>query len=514
MRKIYSPEDIRKVLDVALESNVDFIGSVGRACAKEVLRAAEDRSPKVVVFAGDDINGAYAIHTAMELHDKGCPADLYLINIGGNLLKPKTVEARQQFLLEVGEDYLYETVDFHLKMPEAAPDMIVVDGLFGREYDKPLRGGYQTLARQINELNATVISIDLPSGMTPSLAVGMVNQNIVHATLTLTLVGPSLAFFMPENHELIGTWKTLALPYPRDILRSIEHTAGLITAAQVQRSLPRRSIHATKNDLGTVLIYAGSYGMMGASVLAARGALRSGCGKVIVHGPRCGYYVMQTAVPCAMFDTKGGDRTIADFTSSVEADAIVVGPGIGTSIETVKALELLLKKCCGERQPLVIDADALNCIARHPAMLDFLPPGSILTPHAGEFDRIFGRQPSSSARLLKAIEIAAKYQVVIVLKSHYTQTVWPNGVVVVNTGATEALATPGSGDVLAGIIGSLMALRMKPEKAALSAVYIHGLAGSLAAKENGVWGVTAEDIASYAGDAIDLILNHQADNKK
>jgi len=191
----------------------------------------------------------------------------------------------------------------------------------------------------------------------------------------------------------------------------------------------------------------------------------------------------------------------------VEADGIGVGPGIGHSEATLQGLEQFLKAKSAAKQPLVIDADALNCISMCPSMLDHIPPRSVLTPHAGEFDRIFGPQPSASSRLLKAIEVSTRYQIVIVLKGHYTQTVWPGGSVVVNSSGTEALATAGSGDVLTGIITGLIAQHIKPEIAAVAGVYIHGVAGRLAAESNGVHGVTAEDIADEVGLAIDSILN-------
>lgn len=531
MRNIYSPADIEKVLDSILGSSADserpdgaeldaaiarraeFIGAVGRACASEVLRERADSGAKVVVFAGDAINGAYAMETAIALHQSGCRAEVYLINIGGNLLKPDTKAARERFLEAAGSEYLFETVDLRVLLPEMTPEMIVVDGLFGREYKAPLRGGYQAMARLINEKGAKVISIDLPSGMSPELSVGMINRNIVHANLTLTLVGPTLAFYMPENAELLGRWKVLPLPYPREVLKSIKCSSRLVDGNGIRAVLPRRSPFASKTDLGSALIYAGSYGMLGAAVLAARGALRSGCGKVTVHSARCGYYVLQTAVPCAMFETDGGDMDIRHFESGVEADAIGVGPGIGRSEGTVQGLEQLLKAMSAAKQPLVIDADALNCLALRPSMLDFIPARSVLTPHAGEFDRIFGPQPSSSARLLKAIEVSTRYQIVIVLKGHYTQTVWPGGSVAVNSSGTEALATAGSGDVLTGLLTGLIAQHIKPEIAAVAAVYIHGIAGHMAAEENGIAGTTAEDISSAVGPAIEAILHTPAASK-
>ena len=171
------------------------------------------------------------------------------------------------------------------------------------------------------------------------------------------------------------------------------------------------------------------------------------------------------------------------------------------------ALERLLKLsyAATPKQPLILDADALNCIARRPAMLDFIPPRSIITPHTREFDRLFGTQNNHSSRVLKAIEMAMRYKIIIVLKSHYTLTVWPNGDIVVNTSGTEALATAGSGDVLTGLIAGFAAQKISPEIAAVAAVYIHGIAGKIAARHYGIRGTTAEDIAAAIGTAINTV---------
>lgn len=525
MKNIYSAREIAAILEAtigdlhkiselpeparnaAMARRADFVCDVGAAVAEEVLRQRADSGAKVVVFAGDTINGAYALETARALHGRGCFAEVYLINLGGNLLGADAIAARERFLNDAGEAFLFETVDFNLLMPTMDPSMIVVDGLFGREHAAALKGGYQVMARQINEQGGHIISIDIPSGMANELSVGMVNRNIIHADTTLTLVGPTLSFYMPENAELIGKWKTLPAPVDREAVRACRCASRLTDAWGIRGILPAREATATKADLGTVLIFAGSYGMVGAAVMCTRAALRSGAGKVVCHGPRCAFYIMQTAVPPAMFETDNSDREIRRFESNVNFDAIAVGPGIGHAEDTVDGLEVFLKAMNAAKRPVVLDADALNCIALRPSLLDHIPARSVITPHAGEFDRLFGPQPSSSARLLKACEMARKYRIVILLKSHFAQTVWPDGAIIVNNSGTDALATAGSGDVLTGLLAGLMAQGMIPELAAVAAAYVHGVAGELAAAENGRRGVTADDIALEIGNALEAVLD-------
>ncbi len=507
---IYSPGQIDYILEQTLgktaERRMAFIRSVGKevAAATASLRR---KNKRVVVFAGNDINGAYAMEAGAELARLGFKPEVYLINIGGDRLTADARTAREDFLDAAGAEALFETTGMELVQPDLAASDLVVEGLFGREHDGPLMGGYQYLARFINESGSFIVSIDLPAGMTVDLSVGMINRNIIHANITLTLVGPSAAFFMKENAELVGRWQVLDVTLDEEALKATRCHTRLIEAHNVRKLLPPRGRFVSKADLGHALLYAGSYGMLGAAVLSANGALRSGCGKLTVHGPRCGFFVLQSSVPEAMFMTDGGDMDIRRMDYSKSYSAIGAGPGIGTSDATVAALEGLLKAANAASGPLVLDADALNCISLRPSMLDFIPARSVITPHEGEFDRLFGKQPSSSARLLKAIEISRKLSIIIVLKGHYTSTIWPDGSVLLNSSGTPALATAGSGDVLTGLITGLIASGIHPEYAAVAGVYIHGLAGHFAARSNGVLSVTATDIARCIGPATEAILN-------
>lgn len=527
MKNIYTPDDIERILEatigsleeiekmeegrrsVWMERRAAFIVSVGEEVARNVLELRGNDNSKVLVFAGDGINGAYALSAAETLHNRGCKAHVVLFNIGGAMLSPDTEAARESFVDCAGIEYIDEVINTTngFVMPEITRQTLVVDGIFGSEYKRPLRGGYQVVAREINEKGCRVVSIDLPSGMTTDLGMGMINRNIVHADLTLTLVGPTLAFFMPENAELIGRWKTLEIPFSEEAMLDTACTSRMIEAKNIRGVLPTRLSTASKQSLGDALIFAGSYGKLGAAVLATRAATRSGCGRVTCHGPRCGFYVMQSSVPSAMFVTDGGDMYIKQFENPHDCAGVAIGPGIGTSEDTIAGLELYLKSCFAVGKPLILDADALNCIALKPTLIDFIPARSILTPHEGEFDRLFGAQSSHSSRVLKALEMAARHKLVIVLKGHYTLTVWPDGAIVVNTSGTEALATAGSGDVLTGLICGFVAQNMQPEVAAVAAVYVHGVAGRIAARQNGIMGTTAEDVANAVGSAIDSIIN-------
>jgi NAD(P)H-hydrate epimerase len=275
--------------------------------------------------------------------------------------------------------------------------------------------------------------------------------------------------------------------------------------------LKSRSANSSKNDYGSVLLVAGSYGMMGAAQMAAMGALRAGAGRVTVHSPLCGFQILQTAVPEAMFQADTNKIVVTDVPISHPYNVIAVGPGLGANEYTQKAIEELVTT--GNKKPMVLDADALNCIARRPSILESAYPLTILTPHSAEFDRMFGESTSNEARLHLALDRAEHYSVVILLKGNPTIIVRPDRKFHIVTTGTPALATPGSGDVLTGIISALLAQGHTPDIAAALGALIHGVAGTMAAERQGEYGVIARDIAAHIGPAIKEIMTSNQTNE-
>lgn len=503
--KIFTTDNIRAIDRATIEgegiSSMELIHRAADGIAGEILTRFSPSKP-TVIFAGAGNNGADALITAKILIEAGFQPHILLFNFNGNSLS-RDCEACYRELMSLELPVNITEIRDRAVLPYLTPEHLVIDGLFGSGLREPLTGGYITLARSINESGATVVSVDIPSGVYGDWNARIIARNVVHAHLTLAIQLPRLAFFLADNEQLIGQWKLIDIGLSE---RAIEETPTkyfYVEAEDVRAVLRRRTDFVSKADFGHALLIAGSYGMMGAAVMAARGAIRSGVGKLTVHSPRCGFTVLQTAVPEAMYEPDADDKVCADMTPSMTYNAVGVGPGIGTSDAARGAFETLVKSM---KRPMVIDADGLNILARTPALLDHLPPVSILTPHAGEFDRLFGAQSSAEARLLKAIEVSRKYKCIIVLKGHYTSTVRPDGKVFFNSTGTPAMATAGSGDVLTGIITSLLAQGYKPEAASVAGVYIHGLAGEIAESTQGSYGVSGLDIAEATGRAIKTIL--------
>ena len=506
--KLFTNDDIRAIERHTLQSEaitmLSLIERVGQAVATEI--ASRYRPTKrTVVFAGPGNNGADALLTAMHLSLIGFSPVVYLFNIGGNALHTDCKKCRDLLMAKAPGVELNE-ITKTFNTPELNTSDLVIDGLFGSGLREPLTGGFMSLVRYINESGAQVVSIDIPSGMFTEWNREGLERNMIHAHLTLAIQFPKISFFFADNAEIVGQWKTLDIGLSHEAIDKTRTNFHLIEESEIRGLLKARPAFCSKADFGSGLLVAGRYGMVGASVLAARGAMRSGIGKLTVFGPQCAFPIVQTAVPEALFESDDDKLMVSHVETDREYSAVAIGPGIGTSEVTAGAVEALLQS---SRSPLVIDADALNCIARRPSMLDKIPKLSVLTPHDGEFDRIFGRQSRDEARLIKALEVSSHYKILILLKGRYTKLIRPDGKIYINSSGTPAMATAGSGDVLTGITLSLMAQGYKPEVSSIMAAFIHGRAGEIAATENGIYGTTSGDIAEATGRAIQSIMNQE-----
>lgn len=502
--KIFTTQEIRSIDRYAIEnegvSAMELIERVAEAVATEISLRWRPSKP-VVVFAGPGNNGADGLAVARLLAEQGFKIHIYLFNIGGNRLSMECAACRDMVSGMPGVT-MTEVIDT-VMMPDLQRNYLIVDALFGSGLKEPLKGGFSYLVQRINEARATVVSIDIPSGLAGDWNPNLISRDVVHATLTLTVQFPRLAFFIEDSAELVGEWRVLDIGLNEKPAEGAPSRFYLVEECDVRRLLKHRRAFSSKRDYGEAIIYAGSYGMMGAAALAAKGALRAGVGKLTVESPKCGFTILQSAVPEALYSHNHGELVIERIQPAKPYNAIAIGPGIGTREATVAALEEFLAMI---KTPIILDADALNCIARRPSMLNLIPVLSILTPHAGEFDRLFGQHQSAEARLKKAVEMARFYNVFIVLKGHNTAIVRPDGKIYFNSSGCAAMATPGAGDVLTGMIAAMIAQGYKPEVATLISVYIHGLAGEMAAAEHGEYGVTAGDITANIGKAIKSVM--------
>lgn len=502
--KIFTAQEIREIDRYTIESegisSLELIERAADAIACEITARWQPSKP-ITIFAGPGNNGADALATALLLIEQGYTPHIYLFNIGGDKLRPECVTCRNR-LIEIGYEHLNEVINRFIP-PELNSNDLVIDGLFGSGLNKPLESGFKSLVQHINASGATIVSIDVPSGLHCDWNNNAIHRDIIHANLTLALQAPRLAFFISDNAELIGEWKVFDIGLSAHKMRLLPTQYHLVEKQEVKRIMRPRKEFSSKADYGHAILFAGSLGMAGAATLAAQGALRAGLGKLTVHSPIACTNIIQNVIPEAILEIDPHERIITSMALQHNYSAIAIGPGIGNNDLTVAPLSSLIKNTTN---PIILDADALNCIAKRPSLLSCLPSFSILTPHEGEFDRLFGAHHSTQARLQKAIEITKRYNIFIVLKGRYTAIVRPDGKIFFNSSGNPGMATPGSGDVLTGIILAMLAQGYEPEIAVTIAVYVHGLAGDIATETHSQYGVLASDIAANVGRAIRNIL--------
>lgn len=463
------------------------------------------RTIPVTVLSGWGNNGTDAMLTAALLVELGYSVDVFLFNINDRIT-PEGRVARGRLTDDLAERKNLRFVEIsgreRFVMPDPPKSSLIIDGLFGAGLKKAMPVSFQMLVRNINQSGASVVSIDMPSGLMDEWNDKIPRESVMHATLTLALGAPRLSFMIAENHEAVGEWKVLDIGLSHKAMAEAPYKYYLVQKNTVAQFLKPRNINCTKDNFGNVLLCAGSKGMFGAAILSGHAALRGGAGRVTIRSAASGLNAIQTAVPCAMFSSDKNNDHLTDIPAHKENVITAIGPGIGTADSTIDAMEHFLKTCTSSDARIVIDADGLNALALRPRMMEYLPLLTVLTPHAKEFDRIFGEMHDEESRLKKALQVANYHRVIIMLKTHYTAVVRPDGKVFFNSSGTPALATPGSGDVLTGLIAALMAQGHNPEKATFMAAYIHGYAGHLAENTYGEYGVTAMDIAQNIGIAM------------
>lgn len=491
--KIFPTQSIKELDAYTIENepitSIDLMERASKALTKAIAERWEVDTP-FTVFAGPVNNGGDALAVSRLLAEKGYKVEVYLFNTKGTL--SPDCEANKDRLAEV------KNVDFHEVTSQFVPpvltdDHVVVDGLFGSGLNKPLSGGFAAVVKYINASPARVVAIDVPSGLMGEENTFNVRANIVRADVTLSLQLPKLAFLFAENQEFVGRWELLDIGLSEDAMEETDTDYFLLEGEDMQDLLKPRGKFAHKGDFGRALLIAGSQGMAGASVLAARACLRSGVGLLTLHVPHCNNLIVQTSVPEAMTELDPSENCFACPTDTDDYQAVGIGPGLGKSEETEAALLEQIDAC---QTPMVLDADALNILEGHRKYIGRLPKGSILTPHPKELERLVGKCQDSYERLTKARELARTSGVYIILKGAYSAVITPEGKCYFNTTGNPGMATGGSGDVLTGVVLALLAQGYAPQDAACLAMYVHGLAGDIACKKQGMMGMTAGDIVS------------------
>lgn len=454
----------------------------------------------VHLLVGPGNNGGDALAIARLLLLDSRKVVVWLVNSSGRFSKDADINLHR--LRSFNQVAIYNLEDTSA-LDSIPADAVCIDGLFGSGLNRPVEGLALQVVMKINQLPNPVVAIDIPSGLFGEDNTTNKAEGIIKADYTISFQFPKLAFLLSENEDFVGTWETVDIGLDQEVINTLESEWFYQQKEDVQPMLKSRSRFGHKGNYGHALLVAGSYGKMGAAVLASRGCLKSGAGLLTTHVPHVGYPVLQTAVPEAMVSIDRSDFLISEFPELHPFNAIGIGPGIGKKPNTQKALHELIKTATNSS--LLLDADALNILAEHASLVELLPEGTILTPHPGEFDRLAGKSQTGFERLQKAVAFAKKHKVVIVLKGAYTVVISAEGQCYFNSTGNPGMATAGSGDVLTGIILSLLAQRYSPVEAARLGVYVHGMAGDQLYSDESYEGITAGGLINALGSVFKQI---------
>lgn len=490
MKKILTPNQLHLVDQQTInKEGINSLDLTKRASSAALIAMLEDftdllKDP-VVLVCGKGNNGADGLQIAKLLQQLGAKPLVYLLQSAE--YSPDNLASQKSLA-----DILPLNLTEEIILPEHG---FIIDCLFGFGLKKELGSSWKPLIDRINSFQGTVLSIDMPSGL-PSDTSLSVDSPCVHADKVYTFELPKWSLLLPENAKYVPAFRIVSIDLEQEAIQSMETQNYYLEKEDGQERIIPRSKFSHKGTYGHALIIGGSLGKIGAPLLCSKAAMRSGCGLLDVLVPQCGQSIIHTAHPEAMLLSDSGEEVLSDFNLPKTYQAIAVGIGMGQDEETIRGFDLFLQSL-EQNQALVLDADALNILAKNPTWISNLPKETILSPHPKELSRLIGEWHSDEEKLLKAKEFAQRHQHIVLIKGAHTAIVCPDGSVYFNSTGNPGMATAGSGDTLTGILVGLLAQGMSSTDAAILGVYIHGYAADLAANELSEIALIASDIIRY-----------------
>jgi hydroxyethylthiazole kinase-like uncharacterized protein yjeF len=470
--------------------SIDLMERAAQACSNWIFKTLQKKT-SAKIFCGKGNNAGDGLAIARLL-----PADKYNVSV---FILENNHSGSRDFEINLARLKNTSVKIFFLQNEKSFPicsnDDLIIDAIFGTGLNKKPVGLAAELINYINESSANKISIDIPSGL--YIDKSSRGNTVIKADYTLTFQNQKLAFLMPENEHVIGDVVLLNIGLSKEYEQNERSAFEFVDKKIIEKIYTRRNAFSNKGNYGYACLMAGSYGMIGAAVLSSRACLRSGVGKLTSYICEAGYNILQMSAPEAMCKVFG-DKHIQNVNDFSDFDVIGVGPGIGKYDSHGQLLQSLFSNF---NMPLVIDADALNVLSENQFLYKSIPAHSIITPHPKEFERLFGKTDSDFERINLALSKSKELNIYIVLKGHYTFIAAPDGQGFFNSTGNAGMATAGAGDVLTGIITGLLAQKYTSLNAAIFGVYLHGLAGDIAAKNISQEALIADDIIENLGSA-------------
>ncbi len=500
--KILSCEQIKEVDSYTISHEPIASADLMERAAGQLYSWISDRygiSEHFAIFAGPGNNGGDGLALARMLGVNGYKADVHLVKLPGKISADCALNLKR---LENVTNVTINNLTQAELFPVINSGYIIVDAIFGSGLTRPVEGFASELIKMLNNCDSKIISIDLPSGLFGENNAQNNSDCIIKADFTLTFQLPKLSFMFPEIAQYTGEWVILPIGLDENAIRNIESPYNYLLNSDILPLLRVRNKFDHKGNNGHGLLVAGSTGKMGAAVLGAGAALRTGIGLITCHIPSGGVSILQSSFPEAMVVNDKAENFVSEIGATENYSAVGIGPGLGTQKESVDAFSDLLREC---KKPIVIDADALNILSLNKNLLELLPNYTILTPHPKEFERIAGKPADGFSRLKRQVEFSIKYKCIIVYKGANSTITTPDGGIFFNSTGNPGMAKGGSGDILTGIILSLLSQGYSPLNASLAGVFIHGLAGDIAAGESSYESIIATDIINCIGKAFNQI---------
>jgi hydroxyethylthiazole kinase-like uncharacterized protein yjeF len=493
--KILSAQQINRIDNETLKdqkiSSLDLMERAATVVFEEIKKLFPRLEQHTFfIFCGKGNNGGDGLVLARLLDQQQAQVKVYLIDVedysADNLANQKRLP-NHMIQKIAGEDRV-----------EIPSDAIVLDCLFGNGLKRVLTADWNGIISSINGCGAIIYSVDMPSGLLADKTTAA-DAPIVKADLVYTFQFPKMTLLLPENQWYVKDFKVLDINHSPGAIEAAETNLFYVDESLVRSFYRKRRRFDHKGTFGHTLIIGGSKGKMGAVQLALKAALRAGCGLATAYVPACGNTILQTAVPEAMVLTDPQQDFMSQLPLIMGYQSVGIGIGMGTTPYTIDALKVFIAGV--NDTPLVLDADALNILAREPDLWASVPAHSILTPHPKELSRILGAWHDDFDKLEKVKVFARKHQFYLLIKGANSAMVMPDGMLYFNSTGNVGMATGGSGDILTGIITSLLGQGYSSKEALIMGVYIHGRAADIAVKTIGTYSLLPSDTINHLSDA-------------
>ncbi len=494
--KLFTAQQIRDADAYTIKhepiASIDLMERASQKCL-DWLTKKYNKNFSFSVFCGIGNNGGDGLAISRMLLEKGYQVNCYVVEFSKNYsddfkvnLERLQLKTKVSFLSEESENFTI------------TENTIIIDAIFGSGLSRPAEGFTKNIIQKINSYSNEVVSIDVPSGLFCEDNSLNDKEAIIKADEILSFQFPKLSFLFPDNAKWCNFFTVLPIGLHPEFIKHTSTNFFYIEESLVKEIYQPRKKFTHKGTYGHALIISGSYGMAGAAVLSAKGALKAGAGKVTAHIPKKVVDIIQISLPEALTSIDIHEEYISEIPSLESYNTIAVGPGIGINDFAEESIKQLFQS---SKSPIVIDADAITILGKKKEFLKFLPAQCILTPHPKELEKLIGTWKNDIEKLEKVKAFSEEHNCFVVVKGAHSICVCPSGEVYFNSTGNSGMATAGSGDVLTGMITGLLAQGYSSKESVILGVYLHGLAGDLAVQQIAKESLMASDIIDHLGKA-------------